>query len=302
MTLQTPDPNTVTELLPEKKQVPLRGLYLGQDLVKAAANLGRTLVLASFVTDRNGVIAKADARGHFKVPPETRNASDWRLYQELMCQADVTISGGDYLKSVSATGSHTQDVLYQFEQGGEFDDLGEWRLQAGYPRRSPDLAVVSHDLDFSIPERLQQSGRRIAIFTTDGAARSERGKALANQTTVVIGSGDEGVDGNRMVDYLSNTMGARVVMMASGPGVLELLLKAQRLDRLYITEVQREIPVQDPASVKTVLPDGKKPSDLEGFSLLHQYRQDGAVAGDGSRISQFFLRFDRTSTRDSGTG
>jgi hypothetical protein len=120
-----PDSNKVVELIPEKRELPLEGLYLSQGLAKMSAEMQRAAVLTTYLTDRNGVIAKADEQGHFRVPVETRNASDWRLSQELMAQADVIISGGDYIKSAAAPGQHHQDILHQFEAGGEFEELGE---------------------------------------------------------------------------------------------------------------------------------------------------------------------------------
>lgn len=283
----------VTQVLPEKKQVPLEGLYLGQRLAEMSTKIGRTLVITNFLTDRNGVIAKTDEHHHFQVPIELKNTSDWRLFQELIAQADVIISGAAYLKRVSALGSRAEDILSQFEPGRQFEKLGEWRLRAGYKKRSPDLAVVAHSLDFKFPEEVMRSGRRIIIFTTDAMANSDKARALTTSGTVVIGSGEAGVDGNRMIDTLGNGMGYRVIMMATGPSVLELLLEAKRLDLFYITEAQREIPFDDPATVKTLFPGGKKVNELKEFSVTHQYLQENVVTEDGSLISQVFLRYDR---------
>ncbi len=293
MPVLTQDSKTVTQALPEKKQLPLEGLYLRQELAKMAAQRQRPLVVTTYLTDINGVIAKADEQYHFHIPAEIRNASDWRLSQELMAQADVIISGGDYLRSASTPGTHPQDVLYQFEQGEEFEDLGEWRLKAGYEKRSPDLAVVTRHLDFKIPERLQESRRRIAVFTTYSVAHSMQAMDFADSGIPVIGCGEAGVDGETMIEYLRGEMAARVVTMMSGPGVLQLLLAAQQLDLLYITQVQREIPFENAFTVKALEPDGKKVEDLGGFRITHQYVQDGVVTADGSRVSQFFLRYDR---------
>jgi riboflavin biosynthesis pyrimidine reductase len=296
MTFQTPDSDKVTQVFPEREQRLLEGLYLDQRLAGISVRVGRTLVITNFLTDRNGVVAKADKHHLFHVPSETRNASDWRLSQELMAQADVIISGGAYLKHVSVSGSHAQDILYQFEPGREFEKLGEWRLRAGYKKRSPDLAVVTRSLDFKIPEEMLRSGRRIVVFTTGAVAHSDEAKALTTPGTVVIGSGEAGVDGNRMIDYLIDEMGCRVIMMASGPSVLQLLLKAKRLDLFYVTEAQREIAFDDSSTVKTLLPRGESVNELKEFSMAHEYLQENVVTEDGSLISQLFLRYDRKSS------
>ncbi len=259
-----------------------------------STELGKALVVTTFLTARNGVIAKAEEDHHFQVPRETRNASDWRLSQELMAQSDVIICGGSYLRRLSASESHAQDILLQFEPGGEFEELGEWRLRTGYEKRSPDLAVVARHLDFKIPERVLKSERRTAVFTTDDMANSDEAKRFTAAGTVVIGGRKSGVDGDQIIDYLRDEMDARVIVMASGPRVFELLLQANRLDLVYVTQVQREIPFDDPSRVMTLLPNGKRVQDLREFRLTRQYWQDHAVAGDGAPVSQSFLRCDRT--------
>ncbi len=293
MTAPTTDAETVTELLPEAKQLPLRGLYLNQGLAQIAVRMQTSLVLTNYLTDKNGVIAKADEHYDFHVPAETKNASDWRLSQELMAQADVIIGGGDYLRHASVPGSHPQDILYPFEPHGEFEELGDWRLRAGYEKRSPDLAVVTRHLDFKMPKDVLSGGRRVAVFTTYEMADSVQAEAMRASGAVVLGTGEAGVDGNQMIDYLTREMGAHVIVMTSGPGVLQLLLQAGRLDLLYITQVQREIWFADPSSVKVLVPDGDIGENLKGFQLTHRYLQERAVAADGSTVSQSFMRYDR---------
>jgi riboflavin biosynthesis pyrimidine reductase len=288
-----PDLEKVTQVYPENKQVALEGLYLDQRLAGLSAKIGRSLVITNFLTDRNGVIAKADEHHHFHIPPEIKNASDWRLSQELMAQADIIISGGSYFEQVSVPGNHAEDILYQFEPEGEFEKLGNWRLEAGYKKRSPDLAIVTLSLDFKIPEKMLRMDRRIVIFTIDGNANSAKARALKPSGAAVIGAGAEGVDGNRLIDTLNNGMGYRVIMMASGPSVLGILLKAKRLDLFYVTEAQREIAFDDPSSVKTILPKGEKVNELKELLITHRYIQENVFTEDGSRISQFFTRYDR---------
>jgi len=279
----------INQVFPLKRQVPLEGLYLDQKLMDRAAKIGRGLVLTDFLTDKNGVIAKATKNGHFQIPTSLKNSSDWGRYQELIVQADVIISGGSYFKRLATS----QDVLFQFEPGNAFEKLGQWRLNAGFKKRSPDVAIVTRDLDFEIPEKLIQSGRRIVIFTIDSIAKSDKARSLSNLNTVIIGSGETEVEGARMIATLSDDMSYRVIMMVSGPHILDLLLKAERLDLLYMTEAQVEIPFEDPSTVQTMLLGGKKVSDLKNFNLAHQFIQESVVTEDASVISQSFLRYDR---------
>ena len=96
-----------------------------------------------------------------------------------------------------------------------------------------------------------------------------------------------------MITTLAKDMGYRVIMMVSGPHILDLLLKAERMDIIYVTEAQVEIPFENPSNVQTVLLEGKKVSDLKDFSLAHTFIQENVVTEDASRISQSFLRYDR---------
>lgn len=284
----------INQVFPVKRQVPLEGLYLDQRLMDRAAEMGRSLVLTDFLTDKNGVIAKATKDGHFEIPATLKNSSDWSRYQELIAQADVIISGGSYFKRLATS----QDVLYQFEPGSAFEKLGQWRLNAGYKKRSPDVAIVTRDLDFEIPEKLIQSGRRIVIFTTDSIAKSEKAKSLSRANTIIMGTGERGVEGGRMIATLANDMSYSVIMMVSGPHILDLLLKAARLDFIYATEAQVEIPFEDPSTVQTILSGGKKVSDLKDFILAHQFIQENVVTEDGSLLSQSFLRYDSKALKD----
>lgn len=278
----------IDQVFPVKRRVPLEGLYLDQKLKALAEEIGRSLVLTNYLTDKNRVVAKADPEGHFKVPTEIKNPSDWGRFQELMAQADVIISGGAYFKRLATS----QDVLYPFEGGHAFETLGQWRLDAGYEKRSPDVAIVSRQLDFELPEELLRSGRRIIIFTTDAMANSDKAKALRNADTLIIGSGAAGVDGGRMIATLAEDLGYRVIMMVSGPQILELLLAAERLDLLYMTEVHVQIPVDDPASVQTILSGGKKIRERKEFHLAHEFVQEHVVTDNGALVSQSFFRYD----------
>jgi len=284
----------INQVFPVMKQVPLEGLYLGQRLKDMATEMGKGLVLTDYLTDQNGVVAKADKDGHFQIPAQLKNPSDWGRFQELIAQADVTISGGSYFNRLAMS----QDILYQFEPGNAFEQLGQWRLSAGYQKRSPDVAIVARQLDFELPDKLIKSGRRIIIFTTDATAKSDQAKALNNANTIIIGSGETDVNGRRMIDTLSDGLGYRVISMVSGPQILDLLLKAERLNLLYVTQAQVKIPFDNPAAVQTILSGGKKISELNEFRLAHQFIQENVVTEDGSHISQSFLRYDRQDLRN----
>jgi riboflavin biosynthesis pyrimidine reductase len=155
------------------------------------------------------------------------------------------------------------------------------------------VAIVTRELDFELPEKLTSSDRRITIFTTNSMANSDKAQALRNAGTMIVGSGEASVDGGRMIDTLATEMGYRVLMMASGPHILDLLLAANRMDFIYVTEAQVEIPFDDPTTVQTLLLGGEKIGERKDFHLAHRFLQENVLTEDGSRISQSFLRYDR---------
>src|SRR3989338_5931327 len=114
---------------------------------------------------------------------------------------------------------------------------------------------------------------------------------------VIITGGDyltrfsKGVKGKKMVDELYQ-MGNKVIKMTTGPQVLEILLKAKVLDRLYLTRVRREVPVKKYVSVTRLFPEGQSAEDLAGFSLSERYLQQNVETKDGETASQEFLVFD----------
>lgn len=284
---------SVMQVWPVSRQAALQGLYLGENLLAISRQIGRSVVFADYLTDSNGVIAVADKPGHFRVPPGLKNPSDWGLFQELMAQADVVISSGAYFKRLASVGNAPQEILRQFEAGHAYERLGQWRLDAGYARRSPHLAVVSRRLDFTLPDGLLAHGRRVTVFTIDRMANSLEAEALRERGARVVASGAQGVDGGSLVDALANEMGYRVIMMASGPAILEILLVANRLDILYVTRAAKEIPVDDPARAQRMLPRGETMEGRTDFGLAHEFVQENARAEDGSRLTQSFLRYDR---------
>ena len=103
-----------------------------------------------------------------------------------------------------------------------------------------------------------------------------------------------------MIATLADERGYRVIMMVSGPHILDLLLRAKRLDLLYVTQAQVEIPFDDPATVQTILSGGKKISELQEFRLAHEFRQENVVTEAGIHISQSFLRYDRKDLPGGG--
>ncbi|MBI2066184.1 dihydrofolate reductase family protein [Candidatus Woesebacteria bacterium] len=253
--------------------------------------LGRPLVVANYVADRNGVIAIEGVDGP---PKEIQNDVDWEHYQELQAQADIIITAAGYLNRVKKLGDKAQNILNQFDKGGPFEKHGDWRLEHGYKRRNPDVAVVSRSLDFDFPDALTRGGRRVFIFTIYEMENSEKARNFRERGATVVGVGKEGVDGKIMIERLGKE-GYEVVKMTTGPRVLKILLEAKVLDRLYVTQVQREIP-GDPEKFITIPINENtlEEVDLSGtrFKLTDSLVHEGAKAKDGRIITQKFLVYD----------
>lgn len=279
----------------EKSIKEVEGMYLSRNLQVIAEKAGRMIVVANYVCDLNDVIAKKDSSGEFQVAKELKNASDWRLFQELTAQADAIITGAGYLKRFAALKEKAEDVIDQFSEKGSFADLGKWREQHGL-KRNPDIIIVSRSLDFDIPTAAFKGDRKVLVFTTFGGIASSKAKEFEKLGALVIAAGKDGVDGKTMTDYLAGKMRYKVVKMTTGPRVLSILLQADEgkgvLDELYITQVQRKIEAS-PADVQTILPNGEKVKDLPGFTLTHSFLQNNVTTDDGSVVSQKFLIYDK---------
>jgi riboflavin biosynthesis pyrimidine reductase len=227
--------NHVTRLYPlPTKELPLHGLYLGHAVWQQAAEMGRPLVYANFVTSLDGRIAVPGPTGSgLVVPKEVANSRDWRLFQELAVQADVVISSGRYLRDYAS--GHAQEILRVYDDP-QFADLAQWRVQRGLSPQ-PDIAVISASLDFPVPEALLVGGRRVVIFTTEQADQ-QRVRELEDHAGRVVVAGEATVTGDRLVQAMAE-LGYRAIYSASGPKVLHLLLAAGVLDRLYLTLANR---------------------------------------------------------------
>ncbi len=273
--------NTVMQLYPlPAQELPLHGLYLGQEVQQAAAALGRPLVYANFVASLDGRIAVPGPTGSgLVVPKQVANDRDWRLFQELAVQADVVISSGRYLRDYAS--GHAQEILRVYDDP-RFADLARWRSQQGLSPQ-PDIAVISASLDFPVPEALLAGGRRVVIFTTEDA-HPARVRELEDHAGQVVRAGETAVTGDRLVQAMGE-LGYRAIYSASGPKVLHLLLAAGVLDRLYLTLGHRLLG-GDPFST---IVDGPLLTPAAGMRLHTAYYDQHALDG----LGQLFLCYDR---------
>ena len=249
--------------------------------------LGRPLVYTSYVADLNGVVGIEGVGGP---PKEIKNDFDWECFQEHQSQADIIITATGHMNRVEKLGGKAQNVLSQFDKGQPFEKFGDWRLEHGYKRRNPDVAVVSRSLDFNFPDALTQGERRVFIFTTHEMENSEKARNFRERDAIVVGAGEEEVDGKVMIERLGEE-GYGLIMHTTTPKILEGL----PLDRFYVAQVQREI-LGDPNKFITIPINQNTPEEvnLSGtrFKLTESFVHEGAKAKDDKIITQRFLVYD----------
>jgi riboflavin biosynthesis pyrimidine reductase len=224
----------ILQLYPQPTQEhPLNGLYLNHNLRQFGRNANRPYIFSNYVVSLDGRIAiPHPTRPGLIVPKAIANDRDWRLFQELAAQSDIILSNGRYLRDVGD--GRAQDLL-QIDDP-KFADLRQWREKQGLPPY-PDIAIISRTLDFPIPEMLTKGGRKVIIFT-NANPDPERVAQLETQAGQVIIAGEEGVEGHQMAAHLTR-MGCQIAFAASGPQVLHMLLAANILNRLYLTQTSR---------------------------------------------------------------
>ena len=250
--------------------------------------LRRPLVYTSYVTDLNGVVGIKGVGG---VPLPIRSSEEWEhILRWKLSQADIIITATGHMNRVEELGEKAQNVFNSFDKGQPLEKHGEWRLEQGYERRNPDVAVVSRSLDFDFPPFLTQNGRKIFIFTTHKMENSPKARAFGKRGAVVIGAGDTEVDGKIMIERLGQG-GFGLVMHTTTPKILEGL----PLDRLYVTQAQREIP-GNPETFITIPINQNMPEEVvlygAEFKLTDSYVHEGAKAADGELISLKFMTWD----------
>lgn len=261
-------------------EVSLTGLYLTEDLRAESEKLGRAFIYTNFITSLDGRIAIPRESGSgMRVPPQTANDRDWRLFQELAVQADLLITSGRYLRDYAE--GKAQEILHVYDNPA-FADLRQWREQMDLPPL-PDLAVISGSLGFPIPESLTSGDRAVVVVTTEGAD-PERLEMMKEKATNLIIAGEKTVEGSLMAEGLTE-LGYKTIYSTTGPKVHHLLLKGGVLDRLYLTFAHRLLG-GSPFSSNV---EGDLLDPAQDFTLRSLYLDTHALDGAG----QMYAAYDR---------
>lgn len=206
---------------------PLEGTYLRHALHRRGG--ARPFVYTNFIASLDGRISEADERGRRRVPAAIAGPRDWRLYMELLAQAEVLLTGGRHLRAVAA-GRHG-DLLQLAE--AEHPDLVAWRREAGLTPH-PTCAAFSASADIPAAALRARHPGRLLVFTCEDAEPA-RVQALERAEVEVVAAGRGGrVDAAAALAWLAGR-GVRTVYSIAGPRLFHALLSAGAVDRLYLT-------------------------------------------------------------------
>jgi len=275
-----PTPDSLTRLFPSREEdVALEGLYLQHALHRA--QLRETpLVYSNFIESLDGRIAIAHPEtGEKGVPAAITNPRDWRLYQELAAQADILVTSARYVRDFAA--GEAQDAL-PLSDDPAYADLHAWRKEQGLAPQ-PAVVVLSASLDLPL-EVLCEKLERPVYVATGAQADPERIKTLqdAGATVLIAGEGRQ-VEGRALIEAL-RTEGFCCIYSIAGTAVLETLVTAGVINRLYLTQVHRLL---GGASYHTLL-EGRLLDPPVDFVLNALYYDQG----NDECCSQFFSVYD----------
>lgn len=227
--------SSVIRLFPLPQQdCALEGIYLRH----ARPLLSSTpCVYTNFITSLDGRIAvEHPDKAHHNVPGSITNARDWRLYQELAAFADVLVVSARYLRELSQ--GRAQDSL-PLSEAEDYQDLRDWRQAQGLVPQ-PAVVVMSASLDLPLETLAGLVNRSVYVATGQQANPEKLQRIEAAGAKVILAGQDRRVEGRALIDALAG-LGFHNIYSIAGPGVLETLLDANVLNRLYLTQVHRLI-------------------------------------------------------------
>lgn len=212
------------------KEVALSGLYLSHRLFELGEK-ERPFVYANFLSSLDGRIAVEDlATGETYLPKALTTRADFRLFLELLAQADCLITHGGYLRALAR--GRLGNIL-QVDAHPLGGDLLEWRERHGLPPQ-PAVAIASASLDFPLPPELRASGQEVWIFTGEGADPLRVAAWRREGYPVLFAGRTEWVEGGALVEALSD-LGYRSLYLIAGPRMLDTVVREGCLSRLYQT-------------------------------------------------------------------
>jgi riboflavin biosynthesis pyrimidine reductase len=264
----------VIELFPtpgaERK---LAGLHLSHD-VRSGIEAHSSFVFSGFISSIDGRIGTDGTVG---APPSLGNERDWRLFQELIVQADVVVVSGRYVRDVGR--GVARNIIPNATDGID-GDLVRYRVERGLSSQ-PAVAIVTRSGGFDTTVASGLSDEVIVAYGAEVSAEMLQSWTDAGLDAVLVGE-DGDVEVSRLMAALTER-GHRVVFSAAGPKVLAMLLPA--LDALYLTLGAQLLGGQ---SYMTLL-EGDELRPSRGFTVETVYLDRHGPSG----TTQLFLEFRR---------
>ncbi|MEF8792694.1 RibD family protein [Thiohalorhabdus sp.] len=255
-------------------EYPLEGRFLDHDLQRFG-RAGSPFVYSNFITSLDGRVARPHpATGRRAVPADIANQRDWRLFMELVAQADVLLVSDRLLRAVAA-GRHT--ALIDLEATG-LEDLVQWRRERGMVRQ-PALATVSRNLDLPAPDLAERYTRGILVITSSEAPEDRVAALERGGVEVVLAGPGPYVAAADLVTTLTQRGYNRIYSLA-GPRMLHTLVADGSLNRLYLTVAHKLVGGEDFDSL--VRGSGLAPA--RGFTPVELYWDRWAPKGAGQLI------------------
>ena len=163
----------------------------------------------------------------------------------------------------------------------EFADIRDWRLTQGLPPQ-PDIAILSGSLEIPIAALEPYRHRRILVITGETSDQTRVDELQAAGIEVIRAGSEARVDGRQMISQLA-TLGYRSIYAIAGPAVFHTLLKANVINRLYLTIAQQLLG----GEVFDTLTRGPLLVPARGMSLTSLYHDPYAPAGAGQLFGVF---------------
>ena len=207
----------------------LSGLYLDD----VPADCGRPFIYANFLASLDGRIALGGGDGSKAVPATIANDRDWRLYTELLVQADAVLTTGSQARAIAA--GQFKDMMTTAHE--RYPDLRGYRRARGLSAHPACVVVTSRPHDLA-SGALKAAHQGAIMAVSPATAKDEAQKARAAGLDVITVDGGPCVTGKEVLRALGER-GLRRVYMTGGPRLFHSLLADRTVDRLYLTTACR---------------------------------------------------------------
>lgn len=208
---------------------PILGCYLAENL-HLMGSVDKPFIYGNYVSSIDGRIALPAQSAKWATPNHLTTASDWHLFKELQAQADCLITHSGYLRAL-AGGTHGNNLQIPSDKRHSY--LRSWRQDAGLAEQ-PHILIVSRTLDFPWPEVLDTSEQAVSVLTSaepDHAALP----VLKKNGVQVFFTNTGGLVTATDTCLVLQKLGLRSAYLQSGPELLQSMLSADVLRRLYLT-------------------------------------------------------------------